>query len=60
MERYNHRDTEKKWQNRWDSLQIFRATVDQKKKNTMCWKCFLTHREKFIWVMYATTQWVML
>ena len=32
MERYNHRDTEKKWQSRWDSEQIFLAAEDRQKE----------------------------
>ncbi len=31
MERYNHREVEKKWQNRWESEKIFHASEDYSK-----------------------------
>tara|TARA_Y100000768_G_scaffold340724_1_gene284776 strand:+ start:1713 stop:4313 length:2601 start_codon:yes stop_codon:yes gene_type:complete len=32
MERYNHREVEEKWQNKWDSEKIFQASEDYSKK----------------------------
>ena len=32
MERYNHREVEEKWQNKWDSEKIFQVSEDYSKQ----------------------------
>ena len=32
MERYNHKQVEEKWQNKWDSEKIFQASEDYSKQ----------------------------
>ena len=35
MERYNHKEVEEKWQNKWDSEKIFQASEDYSKQKDL-------------------------
>ena len=48
MNKINVEEIDKKWQTFWSKKKINLKNTD-KKKNFIVLKCFLIHREKFIW-----------
>ena len=56
MERYNFKNIEEKWQEKWEKNKNFSTKVDKSKKKFYCLEMFHTHQVKFIWVMLEITQ----
>ena len=53
QERYNFKDIEKKWQERWERDAVYRVEEEPQKKSIIVWKCFLIHRGIYIWDMFG-------
>ena len=50
MDRYNFKEVEEKWQNKWINEDFFHAKIDKDKK-FYCLEMFPYPSGKYIWVM---------
>ena len=53
--RYDHTEIELRWQEIWDSKNVFQAEVDHTKPKFYCLEMFPTCLGTCTWVMYETT-----